>query len=129
MNEFDIEPESAEFETTASETTESETDAEVVASGLLPGEAYRPGARLEVVEDSTETCETRRLYREIPIRIDDSRSVLLVGPWCEIESRRVYRVRKSDSRPQRYASEFESESLLTVEILAEGDEPPHSRRL
>lgn len=129
MNDFENEIESAEIGPAETEPAESETDAEVVASALLPREAYRPGARLEVVDDSEEACQTRRIYREIPIRIGDTRSVLLVGPWCEIQPGQIYRVRKRANRARKPTGETETAALLTVEIVAECDAETRLRRL
>lgn len=100
MNDFDHE----------NEIPERETETEVVASGLLPHEQFRPGARLEVADDPKQACETERLYREIPIRIDGTRTALLVGPWCELQSERSYRVRKLGEETARKA-------LVAVEIV------------
>lgn len=118
MNDFDTEPETTDFET---EMEASETDAEVVASGLLPREVYRPSTRLEVVDDPEEAHATRRMYREIQIRINSTRSVLLVGPWCEIRPGRAYRARKRDNRVREPTVGTETPALLTVEIVAECD--------
>lgn len=104
MNDFDNE----------NVVSEHKTDAEVVASGLLPREQFRPGARLVVVGDPDQECATERLYREIPIRIDGTRTVLLVGSRCELQRRRSYRVRN-------VGAERGVESLVTVEIVVQGD--------
>ena len=100
MNDFDYE----------SESSERETETEVVASGLLPREQFRPGARLAVVDDPEPACATERLYREIGVRIDGTRTVLLVGPWCELQSEQSYRVRK-------LAEEAAAKTLVAVEIV------------
>lgn len=100
MNDFDSE----------NEILERETKTEVVASGLLPRERFRPGARLEVVDDREQECATERMYREIPVRIDGTRTVLLVGSWCELRRSRSYRVRKRGEGNAKG-------TLVTVEIV------------
>ena len=100
MNDFDYE----------SELSEGETETDVVASGLLPREQFRPGARLAVADDPEPACATERLYREIAIRIDGTRTALLVGPWCELRADRSYRVRK-------IGEETAAKTLITVEIV------------
>lgn len=111
MNDFDSE----------NEAPERETKVETVASGLLPRERFRPDARLAVVDEPERAREAERLYREIPVRVDGVGTVLLVGPWCDLQRDRSYRIRKRDAGNRKRGGGNAVGTLVTVEIVVRYD--------